>query len=104
MTRPPSLWDLQRPQSIADPWPLYRQLPAGEEPTWDRGVGSWLVARHADGSRLLPHPRLRQVLGDPFKPRHVQALSQWITAIVDEVLDRCAGTPRMDVVAGLALP
>ncbi|MEN3308270.1 MAG: hypothetical protein V7603_4472 [Micromonosporaceae bacterium] len=138
---PPSLYDLQRPESIADPWPLYRRLLAAEGPLWDRGVRSWLVARHADVSRLLDdrglsaatnhdraaayappeirhifplldahvsfvdppdHTRMRQVLGDPFKPRHVHALAQWITTAVDEVLDRCAD--RMDVVADLSLP
>src|SRR5262245_8772912 len=135
--RPPSLYDLQRPQSIAVPWPLYRRLLAAGDPVWDRGVRSWLVARHADVSRLLDdrrlsavtnheraaayapaeirhifplldahvsfvdppdHTRMRQVLGDPFKPRHVHALTEWVTAVVDEVLDRCAASGRMDVV------
>ncbi len=141
--RPPSLYDLQRPELIADPWPLYRQLLAVERPYWDRGVRSWLVARHADVSRLLEdrrlsavtnheraaayapaelrhifplldahvsfvdppeHTRIRQVLGDPFKPRHVAALAEWIAGTVDAALARYAGTGRMDAVADLSLP
>jgi cytochrome P450 len=142
-TRQPSLYDLQRPEFIANPWPLYRWLLANDGPYWDRGVRSWLVARHADVSRLLEdralsaatdheraaryapaeirhifplldahvsfvdapeHTRIRQVLGDPFKPRHVQALRAWIGDAVAEALHRCAGTGRMDVVADLSLP
>ncbi len=141
--RPPSLYDLQRPESIADPWPLYRQLLAADGPYWDRGVRSWLVSRHADVSRLLDdrrlsamtdheraaryappeirhifalldahvsfvdppdHTRLRQVLGDPFKPRHIETLAGWIAGTVDEALDGYAAAGRMDVVADLSLP
>jgi cytochrome P450 len=51
--RPYSLYDLQRPEFIADPWPIYRWLLATDGPYWDRGVRSWLVARHAEVSRLL---------------------------------------------------
>jgi cytochrome P450 len=50
------------------------------------------------------HTRMRQILGEPFKPRHVTALAEWIAAAVDAVLARCAGTGRMDVVADLSLP
>src|SRR5262249_2149002 len=50
------------------------------------------------------HTRLRQVLGDPFKPRHIGALTEWIAARVDEVLDGGAGTGEMDVVGDLSLP
>lgn len=142
-TRAPSLYDLQRPESIADPWPLYRWLLQLDGPYWDRAVRSWLVARHEDVSRLLEdkrlsavtdharacayappeirhifplldahvsfvdapdHTRMRQVLGDPFKPRRVQELSEWIAGTVAESLDRCTGTGRMDVVADLSLP
>src|ERR1041384_3213713 len=56
--RAPSLYDLQRPEVIADPWPLYRQLLAGDGPYWDRSVRSWLVSGHSDVSRLLEDRRL----------------------------------------------
>ncbi len=55
---PVSLLDLHRPESIADPWPLYRRLLATDGACWDPGVRSWLVARHADVSRLLDDRRL----------------------------------------------
>ena len=142
-TRPYSLYDLQRPELIADPWPLYRWLLAADGPHWDRAVRSWLVARHADVSRLLDdrglsaatdharaaayappelrhifalldahvsfvdppdHTRMRQILGEPFRPRRLAALAGWIRGTVDEVLARCAGTGRLDVVADLSLP
>src|SRR5437016_1985861 len=140
-TRPYSLYDLQRPEFIADPWPLYRWLLATDGPYWDRGVRSWLVARHADVSRLLDdrslsavtdheraagyappelrhifalldahvsfvdppdHTRMRRILGEPFKPRHMAALTAWIGDTVDAVLARSAGTGRLDVVADLS--
>jgi cytochrome P450 len=141
--RPLSLFDLQRPRFIADPWPLYRHLLAEPGPYWDRGVRSWLVARHADVSRLLEdrrlsavtdheraaayappeirhifgyldahvsfvdppdHTRIRQLLGEPFKPRRVQALAGWVGALVDATLERCAPAGALDVVADLSLP
>ena len=40
--RPYSLYDLGRPEFIADPWPLYRWLLAHDGPYWDPGVRSWL--------------------------------------------------------------
>jgi cytochrome P450 len=140
-TRPYSLYDLARPEFIADPWPLYRWLLANDGPYWDPGVRSWLVARHADVSRLLDdrglsaatdharaaafappelrhlfplldahvsfvdppdHTRLRGLLGDPFKPRHLTALADWIRALVDDVL--AGAGDRFDVVADLSLP
>src|SRR5213596_2310690 len=56
--RPPSLYDLHRPQTIAHPWPWYRALLAAPRPCWDPTSSSWLVARHADVSRLLHDRRL----------------------------------------------
>lgn len=56
-TGPVSLLDLHRPESIADPWPLYRWLSA-RSPYRDPALRSWLVAGHADVSRLLEDPRL----------------------------------------------
>ena len=61
-TRPVTLFDLHRPQVIADPWPLYRQLLADPRPVWDRPCRSWLVSRHADVSRLLADRRLSVVM------------------------------------------
>jgi pimeloyl-[acyl-carrier protein] synthase len=138
--RPPSVYDLQRPEVIADPWPLYRRLLADSQPLWDRGVRSWLVSRHADVSRLLDdrrlsavtdhrraagyapeqlrhifpllsahvsfvdapdHTRLRRVLADPFKPRLVEAMHEWITQAVAEALEPCLSRGRMDVITDL---
>lgn len=141
--RTPSLFELQRPELIADPWPLYRQLLENEGPHWDRSVRSWLVARHADVSRLLDdrrlsavtnheraaqfgppelshifplldshvsfvdspdHNRIRNVVGDPFKPRQISALTERIRSAVESAIAACADAGRMDVVADLSLP
>ncbi len=139
-----SLYDLQRPAVIADPWPWHRALlAAADGPYWDSTVRSWLVGRHADVSQLLAdpqfsavtdhtrsaryapatmrhlfplldahvsfvdppeHTRLRRLLADPFKPRHVEALEGLIAAAVAAALDRTAATGRIDVVADLAYP
>jgi len=57
-----SLYDLQRPEVLADPWPWYRSLLAADGPCWDPTVRSWLVSRHADVSRLLADRRLSVVM------------------------------------------
>ncbi len=57
-----SLYDLQRPEVIADPWPCYRSLLAADGPYWDPTTRSWLVSRHADVSRLLADRRLSVVM------------------------------------------
>src|SRR6266545_3175345 len=53
-----SLYDLQPPEVLADPWPWYRSLLAADGPYCDPTVRSWLVSRHADVSRLLTDRRL----------------------------------------------
>jgi cytochrome P450 len=89
-TRPYSLYDLQRPEFIADPWPLYRWLLATDGPYWDRGVRSWLVARHADVSRLLDDRGLSAVTDHrraaayaPAELRHIFALLDAHVSFVD---------------------
>ncbi len=89
-TRPYSLFDLQRPEFIADPWPLYRWLLATDGPYWDRGVRSWLVARHADVSRLLDDRGLSAVTDHeraagyaPPELRHIFALLDAHVSFVD---------------------
>jgi len=57
-SRPASLYDLQRPAVLAEPWPFYRRLRAEPGPRWDPTCHSWLVARHADVSGLLADRRL----------------------------------------------
>src|SRR6266540_1555119 len=56
-----SLYHLQRPEVIVDPWPWYRSLHAAGGPAWDQTVRSWLVSRHADVSRVLADPRFSAV-------------------------------------------
>jgi cytochrome P450 len=136
-----SLYDLQRPAVIADPWPWHWALLAADGLCWDPTVRSWLAGRHADVSRLLAdpqfsavtdharsarsapaavrhlfplldahvsfvdppeHTRLRRILADPFKPRHVEALEGFIAAAVAAALDRTAATGHIDVVTDLA--
>src|SRR5256885_7722298 len=89
-TRPYSLYDLQRPEFIADPWPLYRWLLATDGPYWDRGVRSWLVARHADASRLLEDrgpsavtDHARAAAYAPAELRHIFALLDAPVSFVD---------------------
>src|SRR4051795_5504392 len=56
-----TLFDLQRPELIADPWPFYEGLRT-ESPYWDPTVRSWLIARHRDVAELLGDPRLSAVM------------------------------------------
>src|SRR5947207_9083548 len=51
--RAPSLYDLTRPEVIADPWPWYAQLRQRGPVLWDPYTGSWLVTRHADITGIL---------------------------------------------------
>jgi cytochrome P450 len=136
----PSLYDLQRPEVIADPWIWYDQLRA-LSPYWDPTLRTWLVAGHRDVVRLLAdadftaamdhrrvasfappvlrhlfplldahvsfvdgpdHARLRRALAEPFKPRQIQALEDYVAGVVDAALDRRSG--HLDVVSDLAYP
>ena len=50
------------------------------------------------------HTRLRSLVSKAFTPRVVETLRGRIQAIVDRLLERVAGAPRMDVIEGLAYP
>ncbi len=51
----PSLYDLTRPEVIADPWPWYADLRARGPVLWDPYTGSWLITRYADITAVLAH-------------------------------------------------
>jgi pimeloyl-[acyl-carrier protein] synthase len=51
--RAPSLYDLTRPEVIADPWPWYAQLRQRGPILWDPYTGSWLITRHAHITAIL---------------------------------------------------
>jgi cytochrome P450 len=65
--------------------------------------GSWLAL-----SMLFrdppDHTRLRALVSQAFTPRVVDTLRGRIQAIVDRLLERAAGAPRMDVIEELAYP
>ncbi|HKS99483.1 MAG TPA: cytochrome P450, partial [Rugosimonospora sp.] len=63
-----------------------------------------LLDAHVSFVDAPDHTRLRQVLGDPFKPRQVQALADWIARVVATTLDLCAWDGQIEVVEELSLP
>lgn len=50
------------------------------------------------------HTRLRKLMNQAFTPRAVQRMREHVGDIVEQQLDRVAGTGEMDVIADLALP
>src|SRR5256886_16588913 len=82
-TRPYSLYDLQRPELIADPWPLYRWLLAADGPYWDRAVRSWLAARHPDVPRLLDDRGLSAATAHPRAAAYAPPHRRHIFAALD---------------------
>lgn len=50
------------------------------------------------------HHRLRHLLGKAFTPHIIDAMRPHIARIVEDLLDRAAGQPSMDVIADLAYP
>src|SRR5712672_1821174 len=56
-SRPPtlSLYQLLRPEVLADPYPLYRRLRTEAPVHWDPYLHSWVVTRHADVVHVLQH-------------------------------------------------
>jgi cytochrome P450 len=115
---------------VADPYPYYRLLRESDPIHFDERRGTWLVARHADVSRLLRddvrlsavqgdgpspnanmlgtdpprHTRLRTLVSKAFTPRAVRQLQPRIHAIVDELLDAGAARGEMDAIADFAYP
>jgi cytochrome P450 len=55
----------------------------------------------ADGDE---HRRLRTLVRDTFAPKHIAQLEPRVRELVDELLDRMAGAPTVDLVADFALP
>jgi cytochrome P450 len=48
--------DIFAPESLADPYPLYRRLQTEAPRLWHEGRGHWIFTRHADVAALLAHP------------------------------------------------
>src|SRR6266508_720830 len=78
-----SLYDLQRPEVLADPWPWYRSLLAADGPYWDPTVRSWLVSRHADVSRLLTDRRLSVAMDHQLVARVAPAATRHWYPLLD---------------------
>lgn len=51
-----TLFQLHRPDVIADPWPYYRRLHTAGL-VWDRYMSCWLAPRHAQVTAVLTDPR-----------------------------------------------
>jgi cytochrome P450 len=60
-----SLYNLIRPEILADPYPLYHQLRSSDPVHWDPNLGSWVLTRYADVVTSLLNPRLsaRRIYG-----------------------------------------
>ncbi|MEU4210572.1 cytochrome P450 [Streptomyces sp. NPDC026206] len=61
-------------------------------------------ANHLANLEPPRHTPLRRAISFAFTPRRAEALRPRITEIADELLDRLAGRPRADLIAGYADP
>jgi len=52
-----SFIDGQRPEYIANPYPLYKQLRTEDPVLWDEGIGGWVLTGHAEVMAALRDPR-----------------------------------------------
>jgi pimeloyl-[acyl-carrier protein] synthase len=50
-----SLYQLLRPEVLADPYPLYRRLRTEDPVHWDPYLHAWVVTRHADVVHVFQH-------------------------------------------------
>lgn len=66
---------------------------------WQNPLGASLIS--IDPPR---HRQLRNIVTQAFTPRSVARLSERITAIVNELLDRVAATGHMDIIDDLSYP
>ena len=67
-------YDIFAPESIADPYPLYRLLLAEAPRFWDTERGMWIITRHTDVAALLVHPAMSaQKFGAGGLPPELQA-------------------------------
>jgi cytochrome P450 len=74
-----TLYNLIRPEILADPYPLYCQLRSSDPVHWDSNLGSWVLTRYADVVACLLDPRLsaRRIYGSPETQDPItRALSQ----------------------------
>jgi cytochrome P450 len=62
------------------------------------------VAAHMLNSDPPSHVRLRRLVGKAFTERRVKVMRERIEKITDELLDRMAGKPRIELIEELAAP
>ncbi len=77
------LYDLQRPEVIADPWPWYRSLQHTDGPYWDSTTRVWLVSRHADVVRLLADPHMSAVTDHARAARFAPTAMRHLFTLLD---------------------
>ena len=53
-----TLYNLVRPEILADPYPLYHQLRAAAPVHWDASLCFWVLTRYAEVVSALLDPRL----------------------------------------------
>lgn len=67
-----TLYNLVRPEILADPYPLYHQLRSSDPVHWDPSLGSWVLTRYADVASALQDARLSAQrvawTGEPHEP------------------------------------
>ena len=105
---PVGLWRLTRYDDVVR---LLREVPAGMRRSDGGSYTDYLTrqGKHGRGQFMLfqdppTHTRLRKLVSRAFTPRAIDRTRENIQRIVDEYLDRVAGSGEMDVIADLALP
>jgi cytochrome P450 len=122
--------DLNRPEFYADPYPVYARLRSQRAPYYLASENAWLFTRYEDVAAMLKDPRITKQIGRPnpgpldmsmlfqdppthqrlrglvnqaFTRSRVQALSEQITRIADDLLDAVEAHGQMDLIAQFAL-
>lgn len=77
-------FDPRNPDFLANPYPVYRALRLGSRPCWSSGAERWLVADHAECSRLLRSTALVRQFANR-EPQDRWGAFNWLNA--DGILD-----------------
>lgn len=119
--------DLSSPALVQDPYPAYAALRRDAPVLHDPRSNTWFVSRYEDVARMLSdaqafssagsastevlvgmdgaaHLSMRRVVQREFTPARIRSLEQRVRGTVHAALERHAGAPSFDVIAGLAEP
>ncbi len=62
----PVAYDPRRPDTLADPWPVFHRLQAEDPVHWSEILGGWVLTRYADVKAALNDPRFSADRITPF--------------------------------------